>query len=103
MKNLIKSALVVAALSLSLNVSAATKTDAGYLAQCKETVKAQFDAVSKIDVASMNSRRNLFKAKLRVVADGERSLVACEIRGEQPVALNCLKGAACEAGSLAAN
>lgn len=103
MKNLIKSALVVAAFSLSFNASAANKTDANYLAECKQTVRAQFEDVSKIKVASIISRRNLFKAKLRVTSSGERAMVACEIRGEEPVALSCLKGAACEASTIASN
>lgn len=102
MKNLIKSVLVVAGLSLTFAASAA-KTDANYLAECKSSINAQFDSVSKIDVASINSRRNLFKAKLRVKAGGERSMVLCQIRGEEPVALNCLKGKACETNSIAAN
>ena len=103
MKNLVKSALLVAAISLSTNVLAAPKTDANYLAECKRTVKAQFDSVNKIEVAGMSSRRNLFKAKLRVVANGERSMVACEIRGDEPVALNCVKGNTCESGTVASN
>ncbi len=102
MKTLIKSALVVAGLSFTFGANAA-KTDANYLAECKSTINARFDSVSKIDVASINSRRNVFKAKLRVKAAGERSMVLCEIRGEQPVALECLKGKACEASSIAAN
>ncbi|MCH2189715.1 MAG: hypothetical protein MK188_02165 [Gammaproteobacteria bacterium] len=103
MKNLIKSVLVVAAVSLSFNASAENKTDADNLADCKQSVRTQFDDVSKIKVASINSRRNLFKAKLRVTSKGERAMVACEIRGEEPVALSCLKGAACEASTIASN
>lgn len=101
MNNLFKTALVVAAFSLSMNASASTKTDANYLAECKQTVRAQFDDVSKIKIASMSSRRTGFKAKLKVVSNGERATVACEIRDGQPVALSCLKGAACEATTIA--
>lgn len=101
MKTLTKSALVALGLSLSFGATAA-KTDANNLAECKTSVKQQFESVSKINVASINSRRNVFKAKLRVKAGGERALVLCEIRDGQDVALNCLKGAACDVGSIAA-
>ncbi len=103
MNKLIKSALVVTAFSLSFGAAAAPKTDANYLAECKNSVRAQFDSVTKIDTASINSRRNLFKAKLRVTADGQRSMVACEIRGDQPVALECVKGDACKVSTIAAS
>jgi len=101
MNTFTKTALVITGLTLSFG--AAAKTDANYLAECKASVNAQFESVNKIKVASINSRRNVFKAKLRVKADGQRSMVLCEIRGDQPVALNCIKGKACEAGSIAAN
>ena len=100
---LIKTALIVAGLSLSFGATAGSKTDSNYLAECKTQIKAQYGSVNKIDIASISSKRNLFKAKLRVKADGERSLVLCEIRGEQPIALNCLKGNVCETNSIAAN
>ncbi len=99
MKKFAKTALIAAGLSLSFGATA--KTDASYLADCKASVKQQFDNVSKIKVANINSRRNVFKAKLRVKVDGERSMVLCEIRDNQEVALNCLKGAACSSAALA--
>ncbi len=102
MKNLIKPVLLASAVVLSFGAQAST-TDASQLAACKSQVKSQFEAVTKIDVASMNSRRNLFKAKLRVKAGGERAMVLCEIRGDQPVALSCLKGDACDVSSVASN
>lgn len=103
MNKLFKTALIAASLSLSFGAAASPKTDANHLADCKTSVRAQFDSVSKIDIASINSRRNVFKAKLRVKADGERSMVLCEIRGDQVVALNCLKGKTCETASIASN
>ena len=101
MNTFAKIAVLTAALSLSMGATAGAKTDANYLAECKAGVKAQFESVEKIDVASINSRRHLFKAKLRVKADGERAIVACEIRGDQPLALNCLKGNVCNVKSVA--
>ncbi len=103
MKLFSKAALIAAATLVTFNASAAPRTDANYLAECKASVRAQFDDVQRIDVASMSSRRNLFKAKMRVKADGIRTLVACEIRGDQPVALNCLKGATCKGADLASS
>lgn len=100
---LVKTALVATGLILSFGATAGSKTDANYLAECKSQIKAQYDSVNKIDIASISSKRNLFKAKLRVKADGERSLVLCEIRGEQPIALNCLKGNVCDTSSIASN
>ncbi len=101
MNTLIKSAVVIAGLSLSFGASA--KSDAGYLSDCRASIKSQFESVSKVDVANIKSRRNLFKAKFKVKADGKRSLVLCEIRDEKPVALNCLKGDICSTSSIASN
>ncbi len=103
MNNLIKTVLITTGLSLSLGATAGSKTDSNYLAECKSQIKAQYGSVNKIDIASISSKRNLFKAKLRVKADGERSLVSCVIRGEQPIALNCLKGNVCDTSSVASN
>ncbi len=103
MKSLSKVALVAASLALSLSANVSAKSDSRYLAECKNTVRAQFNDVEKIDIASINSRRNLFRAKLRVKADGERALVTCEIRGDEPIALTCKKGKACGTQSVAAS
>ncbi len=100
-KTLINTALVAAMITIPSLPAMAAKTDAANLAQCKSSIQAQIDSVNKIDIASVNSRRNLFRAKLRVKADGNRSLVLCEIRDQQAVAITCLKGRACDTSSIA--
>ncbi len=93
---------LVISIALIAGSQAIAKTDNELLADCKAQVLAEYGSVERVKVANINSKRNLFKAKLKVRANGEKSLYACEIRGEAPVEVACLKGA-CDAGKVAVN
>lgn len=99
MKILINTIVVSAALLVGANAYA--HTDAQHLSNCKAQVRAQYGDVDRIKIANINSKRTVFKAKLKVTNDGKRMLFNCEIREGTPIALSCLKGA-CEAQNLAA-
>ena len=91
MKTLINTLFISAALLTVSNAIA--KSDSEYLSDCKAQVMAEYDEVESIKVANINSKRKVFKAKLKVRANGEKSLFNCEIREVTPVVLTCLKGA----------
>lgn len=104
MNTLMKTALLTAGLALSLSANAGNaKTDGELLSECKNSVNAQFEGVDGIKVANISSRRGIFKAKMKVNVNGERSKVLCTISGDQSVALTCANGSACIAESIAAN
>jgi len=91
MKTLINTLFISAALFTVSNAIA--KSDSEYLSECKAQVMAEYGEVESIKVANINSKRKVFKAKLKVRANGEKSLFNCEIRQVTPVVLTCLKGA----------
>lgn len=103
MKNSIKAVTLASIFTLSLSAHAAgSKSDSTMLTECKTSVAAQIENLDNIKVAHVKSRRDVFKAKFRVSANGERSVVVCTIEGDQPVALSCAKGKACGVNTVAA-
>ena len=102
MNRIAKIAVIAAGLAFSFSAQAGSKTDSQLLTECKASVNEQFENASKVRVANITSRRNVFKAKFKVSAEGERSVVLCTIAGDQPVALTCLNGN-CPADMIAAN
>lgn len=99
--SLLKTTLVAISLSVLGVANAGAKSDSDYLADCKASIHTQFDQVSKVDIASLNSRRNLFRAKFRVKSEQGRSMVLCEIKDGQVATLDCLKGKMCDANNIA--
>lgn len=100
MKTLINTLIVSTALLTAANANA--ETDAHKLSLCKAQVMTEYGEVDRIKVANINSKRKVFKAKLKVKVNGENTLYRCEIRDDAPIALECLKGA-CESNKVAAN
>ncbi len=100
MKTLINTLLVASALIVGGNAFA--KSDSELISACKAQVVAEYGEVDRIKVANINSKRTVFKAKLKIKANGEKSLYSCEIRRQEPAVVACLKGA-CDAGKVAAN
>ena len=90
MKTLINTLVISTALLIGANAFA--QTDAQQISACKAQVLAEYGEVDRIKVASINSKRKVFKAKLKVSVNGEKNLYNCEIREGSPIVLDCLKG-----------
>jgi len=94
--------LSITSLVFSFSANAGNhKTDGQLLTECKSSITAQFDSIDSIKATNISSRRGIFKAKLRVKANGERSTMLCTLKHGQPVALTCTKGE-CPANTIAA-
>lgn len=103
-KQRISGLIVAASLLMTASAGASVKrTDNEMLADCIDSVNAQYQNIDSVKAANITSRRNFFKAQLRVVANGERSSMTCVIRNDQAVALNCKSGNSCPASVVAAN
>lgn len=104
MNRFTQSALIATGLVLSFSTNATTsKTDSELFTECKTSINAQFENVERIKLANISSRRGVFKAKMKVMANGQRSNVLCTIADNQVVALTCSSGSACPESSIAAN
>ena len=105
MQKLTKIALVATALSFSLSSNATgSKSDSELFAECKASIYDQIENVERIKLSNLSSRRGVFKAKLKVKADGQRSSVLCTIEQDNVVALTCTSGGAtCPSSVVAAN
>jgi hypothetical protein len=103
-KQRISGLILAASLLISATAGASVKrTDNEMLADCIDSVNAQYQNIDSVKAANITSRRNFFRARLRVVADGERSSMTCVIRGDQAIALTCKSGDSCPANVIAAN
>lgn len=103
MQKLTKIALVAIALSFSLSSNAAgSKSDSELFAECTASIYDQIENVERIKLSNLSSRRGVFKAKLKVKADSQRSSVLCTIKEDNVVALTCTS-ASCPSSVVAAN
>jgi len=104
MKGFTQITLLTLSFALTFSAYAAkSKTDSQLLTECKASVSSQFDQVERIKLSNLSSRRGVFKARLKVTADGERSRVLCTIADGQALTLTCINDANCPATSIAAN
>ena len=104
MKRLTQITLIAMSFALAFSANAGTsKTDSELLTLCKASVGAQFEKVDRIKLSNLSSRRGVFKAKLKVTADGQRSRVLCTIAPDQSLTLTCTSDANCPVSSIAAN
>ena len=103
-KQRISGLILAATLLMSASAGASVKrTDNEMLADCIDNVNAQYQNIDSVKAVNVTSRRNYFKAQLRVVANGERASMTCVIRDDQAVALDCKSGNNCPTSVVAAN
>lgn len=79
MKTLLKSTAVLSAVLFTVSATAAQPTQNENLASCKSMIKAEFNEVKRIKLASLRDRRGNFTAKFRVSADGQRAKYTCTV------------------------
>ncbi len=99
MKTLINTLIVSTA--LVTGASAFANTDAQQLSACKARIMHEYGDIERIKVSHINSKPKVFKAKLKVRANGEKSLYHCQIPKGDAAVVSCLKGA-CKAEDVAA-
>jgi len=104
MKHLTQIAIITTGLLLAFSANAADyKTDSELFTECKASINAQFENVDRIKLSNLTSRKGVFKAKMKVIADGQRTKVLCTIANDQVVTLTCIGDSNCPASSIAAN